>query len=138
MINKKIKETLDRVLPTEAEKNKMLQNILKQKTMKQSYSKLFAMWAPAIAVIILCLTLYKPEPTPNVALFKTTNIAPNTIEYLGKCYQENGIYEGTDLIGIDIEFIEGTKTFRVKDNNIIVIKKDNVYLKYEICKKEGN
>ena len=130
MINKKIQETLDRVLPTEAEKNKMLQNILKQKPQQKFYSKLFIMWVPAITVIILCLTLYKPEPNPKVALFKTTDVGPNTIEYLGKCYQENGIYEGTDLIGIDIEFIEGTKTFRVKNNNIIVIKKDNVYLKY--------
>lgn len=136
MIHSKVKQSLDKILPTETEKERMKRRIMKPMP-KKSYN-----WIRIISFGTLCMTsafcIFLMNPTQN-NIKNQPRIMPyqvNQVDYKGKCYTYVGSHNGEDLI-LTKDQIAGGTVYQMKDRkDQIIIYVDNEYQLYQICKGE--
>lgn len=132
MKNKKIINSLNKILPNDKKKKIILNNIINEKKNQRIFS------IPAIAfclVLAVSLFIINNKQTNTLPLVRTTD---NQIIYNSKCYEEKGIYNGEYR---DLEFVEETSEYIMgnkiyKRGNSIYFKNNENYIEYELCKEK--
>lgn len=133
MKNKKIINSLDKILPDNEHKQIMLNNIIMGNNNKKAIN--YKSLIPALC--FLCMFTF--------VLFNYNNTEPKQMRavegqilYNGICYEEAGIYEG-DIS--DLKFIEESKEFMMgdkiyKNGDSIVFENDQFYIEYTKCERK--
>lgn len=133
MKNKKIIDSLNKILPSESSKKQIIDNILTKNTEKKSIN--YKLLIPILGCIVLILLPFiYPEVNENNEIKLSRN---NTTEiiYKGICYEEVGIYNGSiddlEFIEQSREFIMGDKIYKVDDS--IVFQNSENYIEFIKC-----
>lgn len=136
MMESKVKKSCDRILPTESEKQQMLDHILTQKE-KRGFSKFWMLGAffTTVVTTIFVITIAKQTPIqPNISVMRVANT--DSIEYKGQCYEYVGLYSGRNLKQMK-EQIQGGIVYQIKgQKDSIVIYQSGEYQHYQVCKGE--
>lgn len=137
MNKKDIIKSFDKLLPSETQKVKMLDNIINYKNKKRKY-----IMATVGLATTACICLFLIKPTSDIPKqISPTNYRMNeNIIYNGQSYCETGIWnkDVDDLKKVDDsnKTIGGT-VYTSTDRDIIVIYVDGVYKEFRICEGEG-
>lgn len=132
MKNKNVIDTLNSILPSNDEKEKILSNILNNKNLKSSKFSLNSTFKIAVLASSLCITFFLAKGYIDKPLAPNTRIAPMTIsnsDIISFSYN-NVIYERLGEIS-DLDNLKGDLLFLVKDNN-------NPYFGAEVYENKTN
>lgn len=134
MKNKKVINSLNKVLPNESCKSVILNNILTNNKKRKINFKLVTTISTFLILFSLSFLtfdsgeIYKPQPL---------KILGTEIIYKGICYQELGIYNGSTndlkLIETSNEFIMGDKIYQKNDS--IIFQNSENYIEYVKCER---
>lgn len=136
MIHSKVKQSLDKILPTEAEKECMKRHILEPIPKKNHNWIKIISFGTLCMTSIFCIFLMHPDQDNIEIQPRIVPYQVNQIDYKGKCYSYVGSHEGKDLIQTKDQIAGGT-VYQMKDReDQIIIYVDGEYQLYQICKGE--
>lgn len=136
MIEPKIKQSLDTILPTESEKACM-QIKIKESISKRKWNwKWIATYGTICATAIFCIFLLKPTQEGNINQPRIATYFENQIDYKGNCYTYVGIHNGKNLIKTNDQVIGGIVYWLEGQIDKIVVYTEGEYQQYQMCKGE--
>lgn len=150
MKNKNVIDSLNSILPSNDEKEKMLLNILNNKNLKSSKFSLNSTLKIAVLASSLCITFFLAKGYKDTPLVPNTKMIPRTIssdDAVSFSYN-NIIYKKIGELS-DLDNLKGELLFVVEDttnpyfsaevyknktnNNTVLIYFNGIYEEYKIC-----
>lgn len=150
MKNKNVIDTLNSILPTNDEKEKILLNILSNKKSKSLKFTLNPTLKIAVLASSLCITFFLAKGYKDTPLVPNTKMTPRTISNVDTVSfsYNNIIYEKIGELS-DLDNLKGELLFVVEDNtnpyfraevyknktnnNTVLIYFNGIYEEYKIC-----
>lgn len=152
MKNKNIIDTLNTILPSNDEKEKILSNILNNKNLKHSKFRVNSAFKIVVLASSLCITFFLAKEYYDKPLDPNTRMTPMTIsnsDIINFSYN-NVIYERLGEIS-NLNNLKGDLLFVIKDNNnpffgaevyknkaninnTVLVYFNGIYEEYKICK----
>lgn len=137
MIHKMIQKSCDQILPTEQEKQRMLEQILCQKK-KRGFQKIWVvgtlLTTTVTALFVMIMGQQAPVQENGISAMKLARFSQ--IEYKGECYEYVGLYDGNKLKRTKDQIMGGT-IYQIKgQKEAIVIYQNGEYQHYQKCRGE--
>lgn len=150
MKNKNVIDTLNSILPSNDEKEKILSNILNNKKSKSFRFSLNSTLKIAALASSLCITLFLAKSYKDKPLTPNTRMIPRTASYsdIISFTYNNIVYEKIGEIS-DLDNLKGQLLFVINDNsnpyfgaevyknktnnNTVLIYLNGIYEEYKIC-----
>lgn len=131
----KIKRACDQILPTEQEKQQMLEQILYPKK-KRGLKKFWitgSIFTTIVATTFIIIVSHQTPVKPS-SMMRLSNINP--IEYKGVCYEYIGLYPNKNLKRTKDQIMGGI-VYQIKSRkDSIVIYQNGEYQHYQKCRGE--
>lgn len=141
-MNKKIKNSLNSILPNDQEKEIMLNNILQKNNKKTFYINYKMIFQIGVLGAIACFCIILSKPGQN-----NTELMPNKIRtmsnvdtfyYNNKCYEESehkGLKKGRYLFTISSNNeLDGRKVYESENKNEVIVLDGNEQKEFRKCK----